>query len=247
MKPTKKAATPTPEPEAIDLPAVEETAAVSEMPAPEVEPTSAEDVEPAQENVSETASPSPVEGGETEVIDGGEAPQAETASEEEAPADPEPAVEETADEPEPAEDPALIDNGATSAAWMEVSLGPVACRARNMSVDDVLGCLPEAGIDRVKVLTGEPSIHSLAKRMLGSDGRCTPAVFSGEDGPEHIIDGYETIAAALVSGTSEIPVILVEPSRVGFIQSYISSRSLGSAPAPSQEDDLLWRVNGLAI
>lgn len=223
MKPTKKEATPAPATKADESPAPAPVAVASDEPAPPTDATPGEESAPVAEDDGATASQSPEPGGETEGASGGEAP-------------PEAAADENPADPDP--------DAATSDAWTDTVFGKVACRARIMSVREVLDCLPQGRLEKIDVLKSEPSTRSLANRMLGTDGRCTPIVLSGEDTPDNLVDGSQTIAAALVAGVEKIPVVLVRPSDVGRVQSFIGSRPQRSTTS-SDDDDLVWRINGL--
>lgn len=165
--------------------------------------------------------------------------QDETAQEgTDSPADPEVVVEEQPQaEPDVAPAPESPPASATIPVGTEVRLGQVCATGARVAVSDVLDWLGEAGRGRVAYLIENGVTSSLAAAMLGTDGRCTPAVAARSATPgvmPGLLHGYETIAAAKEAGIEYIPVLFVAPEDVDYVHGFIAQRETAR---PSSDDD----------
>jgi hypothetical protein len=125
-----------------------------------------------------------------------------------------------------------------------VMLGPVEGRLFQVPLESVRNLLGDALSQRVDYLRGDASIEDVQKRVLATDGRSTPVIFSQDgDNPPTLIDGVQCVAAAMNIGMTSLPVILVTEGDVGMVQSYLASKGRGATPTNTDEDeDLYMRV-----
>lgn len=193
-------------------------------------------VEPEATVTPETSVEGTEPTGEQEV----EAPQTEPETAPEAESETESAIEDDGGDASEPEEVTEEREPEPSAASDRVMLGTVEGRVRHVATDVVYGILGN-GAQRVDVLRGEPSTTAVEKRMLATDGRATPIVFTaGHDENElpSIIEGYEAIAAALNIGKETVPVILIAPGDVGEAQSHLVEMRRKQQTPETSEDDL---------
>lgn len=208
--------------------------AADEAPAPAEEVPAAD--EPEKESDAGTSEEQPPEG----------APQEEAGTE--------PAAEKSLDPAADDEQPADVaakddgDNEPVDASEETVTryqggakLGGIDVRIGLVLMDSVLDLLGESGRERIASSATLPAVSDLAKVMLTTDGRYTPVVFSGSgDERPTLLSGYKEIAAAKVSGLTQIRAIIVHPDDAAYAQSFIASKKLSITV--DEDEELLFSV-----
>lgn len=208
--------------------------------APVAAPTEAEAVQAAP---SAEAGPAEQQPAPTEP----ESPEAETPAEEEAPAEtPDPEADEKPEEPEAP----TVDGGEAQPAELEmVELGGVKGRLGFVPVERVLSLLDDEYRNRIERQRALPSVLELQERVRASEGRCAPIIVTGDEGSGEeasaiaFFHGADTLAAAINISLERVAVVMIAPGDAGAVQSFLVQQLHQAKPTPSEDDDLMWRVN----
>ena len=174
-----------------------------------------------------------------------------------------PVVDEVAVQPEAEtvqDTPLVVDEGeqkteqesAVSAPSLAIAslrparLGRVDCLVGEASVEGILSSFTAEQSERVVTLASSLTAAEAGKAMLGTDGRYTPCVFTGEDDGSNasFLSGFNRIAAALASGKEVIDVVVVAVSQVGFVLGALSELARSPKKSGADDDeDLIWRAH----
>lgn len=143
----------------------------------------------------------------------------------------------------------LPKTASETAGREEVQLGPVTGRVLMSTVADVLSLLDDEYRNRIERQRALPSVLELQERVRASEGRCAPIILTrqddgGEAAPRStFFHGVDTLAAAINISLERVAVVMIAPGDAGAVQSYLVQQLHQAKPTPSEDDDLMWRVN----
>lgn len=151
-------------------------------------------------------------------------------------------------QPEVVEPVAEAEAPAPAAPFEKCMVGPVEARVGRVPLGAVLGLLSPDGLRRIEAEKSSASFESTCKRLLATDGRATPVVFAEAATPDEspsILHGYAELAAAEVSGASDVTVLLIPAGGASDAQAHIVEmvRQQRMSDQPSNDDELFYRVH----
>jgi hypothetical protein len=138
----------------------------------------------------------------------------------------------------------LPKEASTPADVETVDLGGAEGRLTLVPVDLVLSLLDDGFKDRIERQRTLPSTLELHERVRATEGRCAPIIFTQEDPGDEpsFFDGAATLAAAINLSLERVAVVIIDAGDAGAVQSHQVRMLHAAKPAPSEDDELMWRV-----
>jgi hypothetical protein len=136
---------------------------------------------------------------------------------------------------ETTEPPVVDEPVETSDAPIPVRLGQARGLLHRMPVDVVLSLLPDFA-EGIATLSQSGAVRGLQERMLATEGQCAPVYFTMKHGDSQprLMDGVQTMAAAVAAGLEKVSVVIVPHSLSEEAHRFICEQA---QPAPSADDE----------